>query len=67
MWWVAFTFHFGDRKQRVRRSLATDDVGEARMRRDELLARYAERPGWRLALRYPRAPGVEAAGTRGAA
>jgi hypothetical protein len=63
IWWVAFTFHTSDgRKHRVRRTLATSDVGAARSRRDALLGEYARRPGWRLALRFvarePR-PGVK--------
>jgi hypothetical protein len=53
IWWVAFTFHTGEgRKHRVRRSLGTADPVEARARRDGLLAEYARRPGWRLALRF---------------
>jgi hypothetical protein len=53
IWWVAFTFHTGDgRKHRVRRTLATSDVREARLRRDALLGEYGRRPGWRLALRF---------------
>jgi hypothetical protein len=53
VWWVAFTFHTHEgKKHRVRRSLATVEVERAREKRDELLARYAARPGWRLALRF---------------
>jgi hypothetical protein len=58
VWWIAFTFHTHEgRKHRVRRSLGTLEREEARARRDELLARYARRPGWHLALRFvtPRA------------
>ena len=41
LWWVAFTVHLpGWRKDRVRLSLATADIGEARRRRDEVLADY---------------------------
>ena len=54
VWWVAFTFHFGERKYRVRRSLATREVEEARARRDRLLGQYASKPGWTLALRFSR-------------
>ena len=61
VWWVAFTFHTHEgKKHRVRRSLATLDVREARRRRDELLAQYASRPGWRLALRFVPARGKRA-------
>lgn len=53
VWWVAFTFHTHEgKKHRVRRSLATVDVLEARDKRDALLAQYASRPGWKLALRF---------------
>ena len=52
-YWVAFTFHTQQgRKHRVRRSLHTELVDEARARRDALLRDYASRSGWRLALRY---------------
>jgi len=52
-YWVAFTFHTQEgRKHRVRRSLCTELVDEARARRDALLRDYASRSGWRLALRY---------------
>lgn len=61
-WWIAFTFHFGERAYRVRRSLSTTDVAEARARRDELLARYARQPGWQLALRFPRTTAIVAEG-----
>lgn len=58
VWWVAFTFHTHEgKKHRVRRSLATFEVAEARTKRDELLARYAARPGWKLALRFVPARG----------
>jgi len=40
-WWVHYTVHLPDyTAQRVRRSLGTKDVAEARRRRDELLARF---------------------------
>jgi hypothetical protein len=55
VWWIAFTFHTDcGRKYRVRKSLATKRVVEARTRRDALLARYAAQPKWRLSLRYER-------------
>ena len=53
VWWIAFTFHTSDgRKHRVRKSLATSDASEARVKRDRLLARYAAVEGWKLALRF---------------
>jgi len=52
LWWVAFTVHLpGWRKERVRRSLGTTDVREARRRRDALLTRYPSARGCELSLR----------------
>jgi hypothetical protein len=52
-WWIAFTYHTEDgRKFRVRRSLGTCEVAEARRRRDELLAEFQRRAGCRLSLRF---------------
>jgi hypothetical protein len=43
--WVAFTVHLpGWRKERVRLSLGTADLDEARRRRDQVLRDY---PRWR--------------------
>jgi len=53
LWWVAFTVHRPDwTAERVRRSLGTADLGEARRRRDSLLAAYAAEPGCELSLRF---------------
>jgi hypothetical protein len=52
-WWVAFTYHTEDgRKFRVRRSLGTCDLAEARARRDELLADFERAGDRRLSLRF---------------
>jgi hypothetical protein len=52
LWWVAFTVHLpGWKKDRVRVSLGTSDVAEARRRRDALLRRYPEQKGCALSLR----------------
>ncbi len=52
-WWVAFTLiHDGWRQERVRRSLKTADVAEARRRRDALFGQYATLPGVELSLRF---------------
>ena len=52
LWWVAFTVHLpGWRKDRVRRSLSTASLAEARRRRDALLAAYAARQDVTLSLR----------------
>lgn len=53
LYWVAFTVHLpGWRKERVRRSLGTADVEEARRRRDVLFARLASEPDVTLRLRF---------------
>jgi len=45
LWWVAFTVLYdGWRQERVRRSLGTADLEQARRRRDELFAQYAAYP-----------------------
>ena len=42
LWWLAVTLlHDGWRQERVRQSLGTDDLNEARRRRDLVLARFA--------------------------
>ena len=42
LWWIAYTvLHDGWRQERVRHSLHTDDVAEARRRRDGILSQYA--------------------------
>lgn len=53
LWWVAFTVHLPSwQKERVRLSLGTDDLEEARRRRDELLRRYPHERGCTLSLRF---------------
>jgi hypothetical protein len=48
LWWVAFTVHLpGWQKERVRLSLGTDDIEEARRRRDQVLSEYPRATGWR--------------------
>ncbi len=59
LWWVAFTVHLpGWQKERVRLSLGTADVVEARRLRDELLKSYPETRACELSLRLapPRKP-----------
>jgi hypothetical protein len=61
LWWIAFTVHLpGWQKERVRTSLGTADLVEARRRRDELLRRYPQERGCALSLR------IGARGVRGA-
>jgi hypothetical protein len=53
LWWIAFTVHKPDwTAERVRRSLGTADLDEARRRRDRVLSRYAGVPGCELSLRF---------------
>lgn len=43
LWWIAFTLiHDGYRQERVRQSLGTDNLGEARRRRDSILALFSK-------------------------
>jgi hypothetical protein len=52
LWWVAFTVHLpGWQKERIRLSLRTADVVEARRRRDELFERYPQVRDCELSLR----------------
>lgn len=52
LWWVAFTVHRPPwQADRVRLSLSTADLAEARQRRDELLARYPEEHDCVLSIR----------------
>jgi hypothetical protein len=44
LWWIAFTVHRGHLQERIRHSLGTADLVEARRRRDEVLARHADDP-----------------------
>jgi hypothetical protein len=53
LFWVAFTVHLpGWRKERVRRSLGTEDLGEARRRRDALFAQLEQEREVTLSLRF---------------
>jgi hypothetical protein len=53
LWWVAFTVHLpGWQKERVRLSLGTADVHEARRRRDALFRQYPQVRGCELSLRH---------------
>jgi hypothetical protein len=52
LWWVAFTVHLPNwQKERVRLSLGTDDLEEARRRRDKVLLEYPQAAGCQLSLR----------------
>jgi hypothetical protein len=53
LYWVAFTVHLpGWQKERVRLSLGTADLEEARSRRDQVLREYPQRRACTLSLRH---------------
>ena len=55
LWWVAFTVHHSNwTAERIRRSLSTDDLAEARRRRDRLFAAYENGSATWLSIRFPR-------------
>ncbi len=61
LWWVAFTVHLpGWQKERIRLSLRTHDLAEARRRRDAVLRHYPETRKCELSLR----PATRARGPR---
>jgi hypothetical protein len=50
LWWIAITLHDAQgRRRRVRRSLGTDDVADARWQRDRFLDRVRRAGSWTLA------------------
>ena len=52
LYWVAFTVHLpGWQKERIRLSLGTADLAEARLRRDAVLNEYPHRRKCTLSLR----------------
>ena len=59
LWWIAFTVHRGHRQERVRFSLLTADVLEARRRRDTVLAIYAAAGDCELRVRLRPRPTAE--------
>ena len=52
LWWIAFTVHRGHQQERVRFSLGTDDVEEARWRRDRALALFEQDRDCEISLRF---------------
>ena len=61
LWWIAFTVHRGYLQERVRFSLGTDDVTEARRKRDLIFALYASAADCEISLRFAprrRAPAI---------
>lgn len=53
LWWIAFTVHRGHRQERLRFSLGTSDVEEARSRRDAILDLFASAEDCEVSLRFP--------------
>ena len=55
LWWIAFTVHTPDwRKKRLRFSLRTANIREARRRRDTVLRHFEGSRQCELSLRYAR-------------
>jgi hypothetical protein len=52
LWWIAFTVHRGHQQERVRFSLGTDDVVEARRLRDRALALFQAARDCEVSLRF---------------
>ena len=52
LWWIAFTVHRGHQQERVRFSLGTDDVVEARCLRDRALALFQGARDCQVSLRF---------------
>ena len=64
LWWIAFTVHRGHLQERVRFSLGTADVEEARQRRDEVFALYEQAAGCRISIRLKRPLASKGSGRR---
>ncbi len=54
LWWIAFTVHRGPLQERVRLSLGTEDVAEARRRRDKVFDLYEQAENCRISIRLKR-------------
>jgi hypothetical protein len=52
LWWIAFTVHRDHQQERVRFSLGTDDVVEARQLRDRVLALFQQARDCDVSLRF---------------
>ena len=52
LWWIAFTIHRGHLQERVRFSLRTAEVEEARRRRDRILALVDQARDFQISLRF---------------
>jgi len=61
LWWIAFTVHRGHRQERIRSSLGTADVEEARHRRGAILELFAAAEDCEISLRFTPRNGRRAA------
>jgi hypothetical protein len=52
LWWIAFTVHRGHQQERVRFSLGTEEVVEARRLRDRTLALFQAARDCQVSLRF---------------
>jgi hypothetical protein len=52
LWWIAFTVHRGHLQERVRFSLQTADLAEARERRDRILELFSRAEDLKISLRF---------------
>jgi hypothetical protein len=52
LWWIAFTVHRGHLQERMRFSLGTDDVAQARELRDRVFALYLRSRECNVSLRF---------------
>jgi hypothetical protein len=52
LWWIAFTVHRGHQQERVRFSLGTESVAEARILRDRALALFQRARNCEISLRF---------------
>ncbi len=59
LWWIAFTVHRGHQQERVRFSLGTPDVVEARRLRDRALALFQRARDCEISLRFSPRRAVE--------
>lgn len=68
LWWIAFTVLRGHTQERVRFSLGTPDVLEARRRRDQVFDLVEKAEGCQISLRFtPRRSGRAACAESGEA
>ena len=64
LWWIAFTVHRGYLQERVRFSLGTDDVEQARRRRDRVFALFEQAQDCSISLRFTRKAVLDASAKR---